>query len=866
VDNHVLPQILHRSGTPDAPRIRSDIPEMIAKPVLRPVLTGIAAAFVCAMLAVSAYQVWKQRALEGARNETLSRLATLRARIESELNAVIHVTDGLVTYIMLNPDMTEDEFRDIARTLLQRKPDLITHFTVAPGNIIRFLYPEEGNEAAFGLDLNLHPQQRDSVRYMMDTGSTVLAGPWELVQGGVRLIVRSPIFVQTPEGERSYWGLVSIPVDMEALYGSVDLDGFEEGLEIAIRGRDGLGTRGATFRGDSALFRGDALRQEVTLLGGTWELAAMPRGGWASALEGRETWWVLGLLFTLAGGFAAAQFSRQGQRVRESEAKYRTLMDRLSDGACIVQDGRLEFVNPRMAVITGVDRDQLLSRSWLDLVEPPDRERLSALASRILGQDGGGDRTLEAEVRIALPNGAGRYVRINLSRAEWNGQSALLATVSDVDDRKRLAEALRESHERLNGIIRALPDVAFIIDAQGRYLDVFGGRDSRFHHPGQALIGRTLQEVLPPEMAQRFLGVVHTAMETGRLQTVEYALTAEQIKGLPLDGPGGVQWFEGRVMPLGMDAMDAPMVIWLALNITARKQLEETLRLNARVFEDSNEGIFITDADNRIISVNGAFTRITGYEAAEVVGRNPKLLGSGQHDPAFYATMWDDIHRMGRWEGEVWNRRKDGRVYPQHLSVSVVRNGDGRISHHIAIFSDITRRKEAEAQIRHMALHDNLTGLANRVLFRDRLEQAIAQARRDRTLVALLFIDLDDFKPVNDRLGHGAGDRALQEVANRLRVVVRRVDTVARMGGDEFVILLQGLEEEAMAYRVAEKVIHSLEEPVTLDGQHCVVGASVGISLYPNHGQDHDSLMHAADQALYQAKAQGKNRYRLWSG
>jgi diguanylate cyclase (GGDEF)-like protein/PAS domain S-box-containing protein len=702
---------------------------------------------------------------------------------------------------------------------------------------------------------------------MMATGDTVLAGPSELVQGGERLVVRNPVYIEDSPGQRRYWGLVSIPVDMPALYRAVDLEAFERHLRLAIRGRDGLGAAGGTFHGDAALFGRDSLRQMVTMLGGSWELAAEPRDGWGSVLHGRQAWWVLGALFTLLSAVLAGQLVRQGRRVRESERHYRALMEDLSDGACIIQDGWLRFVNPRLSEISGHDRASLLSRRLLDFVVPEDREALSALESRIMTSQAAEAEPLEAELRIARSDGASNYVRMNLSRVEWNERPAVLATVSDIHERKRLVDELHDSHARLEGIIRALPDIAFILDSQGRYLDAFGGQDSRFYHEGRALVGRTLHEVLPRDTADRFLQVIREAIGTRALQTLEYRLTREEIIGLTPDGAGppGTLWFEGRVMPMDSDVLDRPTVIWLASNITARRRLEESLRLNARVFEDSSEGIFISDADNRIIAVNGAFTHITGYEEGEVLGRNPSLLASGIHEPDFYARMWAEIDRLGRWEGEIWNQRKDGRVYPQNLSVSVMRDGEGRITHHIAIFSDITRRKEAEAQIRHMALHDNLTGLANRVLLRDRLNQAMEQARRDGKLVALLFIDLDDFKPVNDRLGHDAGDQVLREVARRLRSVVRSVDTVARVGGDEFVIVLQALDEEAMAHTVADKLIRSVEAPVLVNGESCVLGASVGISLYPLHGADHNGLLQAADKALYEAKARGKNRYHLCS-
>jgi len=676
-----------------------------------PLIAGCLAGLFTLLVLVSLYQVWKQRAQEEQRAELVGQLGNLRARLESELNAVIHVTDGLVSYIMLNPEMSEDEFRAISRMLIERRPGLISHFTAAPDNIITYLYPEEGNRAALGLDLSRHPEQADSVRDMMARRSTVLAGPWELVQGGLRLIVRTPIFLEEDEGPR-YWGLVSIPVDMQMLYDAAGLPVAEITLDIAIRGRDGLGSRGATFHGDPELFRGDSLRQTVTMLGGEWELAARPRGGWGVMPPGGWVLWFLGLMSALLAGVLVSTLARQAQRVHESEGKYRTLMENLSDGACIIQDGELRYVNPRLAEIFGQPQAALLSQPLVELVATEDRAQFSQLATRI-SERPEAHGPLETELRIrGRREDKPSFVRMNLSAIHWDERPALLATVSDIDDRKRLADQLRESHERLNAIVRALPDIAFILDDQGLYRDVFGGLDSRLYHRGQRLIGKHMHEVLPAEVADRFLSLVKKSIETGSLQTVEYPLNADQLNTNPKDGPDGNLWFEARIMPMGPQVFDRPAVIWLALNITARKRLEQSMRLHARVFEDSNEGIFITDASNRIISANKAFNRITGYEVDEVLGQNPAILGSGMHEQDFYKALWEQILEHGRWEGEIWNRRKDGRVYPQNLSISVVRDPGGQITHHIAIFSDITRRKEAEAQIRHMALHDNLTGLA----------------------------------------------------------------------------------------------------------------------------------------------------------
>ena len=289
------------------------------------------------------------------------------------------------------------------------------------------------------------------------------------------------------------------------------------------------------------------------------------------------------------------------------------------------------------------------------------------------------------------------------------------------------------------------------------------------------------------------------------------------------------------------------------------------LKLAAQVFESGNEGMVITDGDNRIITVNQAFTRITGYRPEEVVGQNPAIFSSGRHDADFYRQMWHQLRDTGAWSGEIWNRRKDGSLYPEWLNISSVRDEGGQASHYIAAFSDITERKAAEAQVRHLAEYDALTNLPNRVLLQDRLGQAIAAARRAGSCLALLFLDLDRFKNINDSLGHTVGDQVLCQVGERLLTAVRASDTVSRLGGDEFVLLLPLLESPAQAASVAEKLLHTLATPLAIDDYELAVTPSIGIAVFPEDGEDGDTLLKNADAAMYVAKESGRNNYQYFT-
>jgi diguanylate cyclase (GGDEF)-like protein/PAS domain S-box-containing protein len=304
--------------------------------------------------------------------------------------------------------------------------------------------------------------------------------------------------------------------------------------------------------------------------------------------------------------------------------------------------------------------------------------------------------------------------------------------------------------------------------------------------------------------------------------------------------------------------------ITFALDNLDREQQQRAAAIKleqaATVFEYSKEGIIVTDANNKIISVNRSFVEITGYAAEDVVGKDPKILSSGLQSNEFYEQMWAAILETGSWQGEIWDRRKSGEVYPEALTIIQVKNGHGAIMNHLAIFSDISERKMAQERIQQLAHYDVLTGMPNRALFSDRLEQAIIAAQRNHSKIALLFLDIDRFKQINDTLGHGVGDRLLQIVGQRLLSCVREQDTVSRQGGDEFILVLSDAGC-AGAEVVAQKVLQSIIQPYSIEEHDLRITASIGIAVYPDHAKDSESLIKYADVAMYQAKENGRNCY-----
>lgn len=320
---------------------------------------------------------------------------------------------------------------------------------------------------------------------------------------------------------------------------------------------------------------------------------------------------------------------------------------------------------------------------------------------------------------------------------------------------------------------------------------------------------------------------------------------------------------DGEVAHLSTAIHD--MVLNLTREILQRKQAEQGLRLSAKVFENNTEAIMITDATRRIVMVNQAFTDITGYGADEVLGKSPSLLSSTRHSQDFFKEFWNSLNAHDLWRGEIWNKRKNGEVFPEWVTISVLRDEQSKVTHYIAVYLDITERKKEEERINYLANYDVLTGLPNRHLLTDRIGQALSSAQRHQGKLAVLFIDLDRFKNINDSLGHDVGDVLLQQVALQLKGCLRRTDTIARQGGDEFVAVLTELDSADEVIFVAEKMIESLQGKFNLGEYQLSITPSIGISIYPDDGESSVELMRNADLAMYRAKEYGRNNFQFYA-
>ena len=335
---------------------------------------------------------------------------------------------------------------------------------------------------------------------------------------------------------------------------------------------------------------------------------------------------------------------------------------------------------------------------------------------------------------------------------------------------------------------------------------------------------------------------------------------------LKVEGPSQFEIeLRDRIFSMTGVKADKDAIYLYGQDITDRKRHDEKLQLLASVFESTIEGIIVTDPTGKILQVNPAFSAISGYRPEEALGENPRILQSGRHGDDFYREMWESLEYRGRWSGQLWNRRKNGEAYPQWLSISAIKDSRGRTVNYVGIFHDITDIKHKEERIKHRAEHDPLTGLPNRALFYDRLHMSVARARRNKEMVALLFMDLDNFKDVNDSLGHAVGDLLLKEVAKRLVSTLRSEDTVARLGGDEFTAILPDTSGRQEGTQAAGRIIEAISAPINIGEHELHVGVSIGITLYPLDGRDSETLVKNADMAMYRAKNAGRNNYQVFS-
>lgn len=545
--------------------------------------------------------------------------------------------------------------------------------------------------------------------------------------------------------------------------------------------------------------------------------------------------------------------------LRAHEARLRATVHAIPDLLCLLdKDGKLVEVLSQVDPGSGMNVSGMVGHTLHDVFPASEADRVLSQIRATLQTS----TTLTFEVDLPTLQGPRRLEgRTHALGAEEGDDNLVVLLARDVTNRHAAAEALRASEMRFRSLLQNISAVAvqgFTPDGTITYWN--HASELFYGYSEEEVLGRNLVEVLvPPEARSEFRSLIAGMLESGRApEAREMLLLHRTGREVPvLTGHAAVAGHGNDKELFRFD-----------IDLSERKQTEAELRVAATAFE-AQEGMMVTDAHRRILRVNEAFTRISGYEDVEVIGNTPTMFSSGWHDNAFYEELNASLASTGTWQGEMWNRRKNGEIHPQWLHITAVNDETGAVSHFVATVTDITQRKAAEDQIRQLAFYDPLTGLPNRRMLIDRLRHALASSARSAHCGALLFIDLDHFKNLNDTLGHDKGDLLLQQVAQRLLDTVREEDTVARLGGDEYVVMLEGLDEfhdiaASQATAVGEKIIAKLNWPYQLAGHEFHSTPSMGLTLFNGHEVEVEDLLKQADLAMYQAKGAGRNGLRFY--
>jgi diguanylate cyclase (GGDEF)-like protein/PAS domain S-box-containing protein len=544
------------------------------------------------------------------------------------------------------------------------------------------------------------------------------------------------------------------------------------------------------------------------------------------------------------------------------EERFRTIVTQVPGAVFRARPGgSIDFVSDAIEEISGYPARMFMGATtdrWADIICPEDRR----MQRRLVKEAVVAGRPYEIEYRIVDADGVERWVLESGQPVAQGGDAAFWVDgiISDISDRKhnemRIEALLAEQGAVLDNVVFGIVQERDlrIVSTNRRFDELFGYAEGE-------LVGESIAVLFPDRQSfERGIAASGPVLGSGKEFSDEHLYRRR-------DGSLFMCQVSGRAIDPERPQGDS---IWVYADVTERRQAEEKLRLAATVLEHIADGVMVIDVHGRIVATNPAYTQITGYTESEAVGRESgltraSLASSAGHDPEFYDSLWRGLAETGFWRGEIWSTRKNGEVYLEWLTVSAVRDDNDTVSHYVCVFSDITKLKESQEKLDHLAHHDALTGLPNRLLFHDRLQHAMVRASRSSEQLAVIFIDLDRFKNVNDTLGHHVGDELLKQVATSLSSCLRDGDTLARLGGDEFIVLLEGVDGERGARLVAEKLMRLFEQPVLVSDYELFVTGSVGISLFPQDACNLNVLIRNADVAMYQAKARGRNGYAFYA-
>lgn len=748
--------------------------------------------------------------------------------------------------------------------------DLIS---LSPGGVLQYVWPRQVFAGVIGTDHFNNPVQRDDAYLALHNKSLTVTGPFYLEQGDRGASARLPIFLSDEHGYERFWGFASVMLRLDLLAAQPELRALlEAGHQYRLLRRNPH-NGGLDLIVESTSRPFIATYQRTLQLPNNEWLLQVERPSRLEGLPGLLLMALLALLFCVL----AASLVRVLLVVRDNR---RDLEHQVIERTRKIYEAR----NDLMSVISAIpdllfemdEEGRYLQFFSLheDRLELPFEQLQGRCVSEVMPADQAA--LVLSALREAAHGGLsmGRQFSIGERRFELSvarkpslndGPARLVVLSRDITERMRAELQVRQSLQRYRSFIEASNTGAWEFDIERNRLDC---SPEYFYMLG--MDPRNLSLRAPAGSLDVWTELMHPddrdmAKECFQSYVRERPESLYEIKFRLRHVERGWIWIlsRGRLL-CDADGGTTGRIVGTHIDIDDYVRADEQLRLTARIFEQSNEGYMVTNADQRILMVNPGFERITGYSAEEAIGQTPRMLSSGRHDATFYRDMWEALQRDGRWQGEVWNRRKDGSIYPEWLVISQVLDTAGMLTNYVAVITDISQRKQAQEQIHRLANYDALTGLPNRVLFDDRATLALSMAQRGDHSLALLFLDLDNFKNINESLGHATGDALLVAFAKRLQDLLRDEDTLSRTGGDEFILLLPDADAD-VATHVAQRILDAVASPLHVEGHELTVTASIGIALYPEDAEDLAGLRSNADIAMYRAKQQGRNSFSLYT-
>lgn len=808
-----------------------------------------------------------------------------------------------------NGDVTG--FKELATEMLPYYPGAAS-LQLAPDGVVKYIVPLAGNEKAIGHNLLADPERDKEAFLAKETKQLTMAGPFNLVQGGVAAVGRLPVYLKNSNGIDSFWGFSTVLIRFPEVLESAKLQTLLEAgiayelsrihpdtneIQIIASSIEPLIEHRETY--------------DIDVPNGMWIFKVSPIKSWRNysflIFEGLSGL-VLSLLITFTVVLIRRLKENQGSLellVSERTKKLDDNLRRLELALKTANQGWFESNLQTGEIISSDEYPKLLGyepsefhssiQEWPENIHPDDRESVMASFQDSLTSNG----PSEMEYRRRAKNGEWVWLHTIgevIERDEQNNPVRGIGIHTDITQRKKIEQRDNIHSSVLEQLVKGVPlktilnsitkaveeESQFILcsilllDKEGKHL-ITGAASSLPDFYNEAVNGLEIGE-----------GVG----SCGTAAFIKKRVVVEDIQKHPYWAPYreiaakanlGSSWSEpiigsnNRVLGTFAIYHHEPCVpgeedyklIEFAARLAAlaieRNESDEKHLQSSRVFDEAHEGITITDKNGTIIDVNPSFCKITGYSRDEVIGQNSRLLGSGKHDTEFFRKMWQALEESGHWQGEIWNRKKDGELYEEMLTISSLKDETGIVKNYVGLFIDITQSKEQQRALELMAHYDVLTHLPNRTLFTDRFEQAVAHSKRMKSMLAICFLDLDNFKPVNDNYGHDVGDQLLIDVAQRIKANIREEDTVSRQGGDEFVLLLGDIDSIEQGKQLMTRIHKALAQPYRINGESIDISASSGITFYPQDNADFDTLLRHADQAMYQAKMAGRNRYHLFN-